>query len=130
LSYDCNVNLDGYGAEMLLERSQRFLSLNAVWGVNYRFQTLLALWHRLRFDFLDDQSLPTNLCYRAIFARTTLFCLPRLFRAPNKTSTPAGSALSQLRVLRFGFLQDGDVGVGVFPETEELLVSGAGLRFT
>ena len=24
--------------------------------------------------------------------------------------------LLQLRVLRFGFLQDGDVGVGVFPE--------------
>src|SRR2546427_4496513 len=33
----------------------------------------------------------------------------------------------QLRVLRFCFLQDGDVGVGVFPEGEEVLVSGAGL---
>ncbi len=30
-------------------------------------------------------------------------------------------------VLRLGFLQDGDVGVGVFPEGEEVLVSGAGL---
>jgi hypothetical protein len=28
----------------------------------------------------------------------------------------------QLRVLRFGFLQDGDVGVGVFPEGEEILI--------
>ncbi len=30
--------------------------------------------------------------------------------------------LLQLRVLRFGFLQDGDVGVGVFPEGEKILV--------
>jgi len=32
--------------------------------------------------------------------------------------------LLQLRILRFGFFQDGDVGVGVFPEGEEILVSG------
>jgi hypothetical protein len=32
--------------------------------------------------------------------------------------------LLQLRVLRFGFLQDGDVGVGVFPECEEIFVGG------
>ena len=32
----------------------------------------------------------------------------------------------QLRVLRLGLLQDGDVGVGVFPEGEEVLVSGFG----
>src|ERR1700687_3424871 len=32
--------------------------------------------------------------------------------------------LLQLRVLRLGFLQDGDVGVGVFPERQEILVSG------
>jgi hypothetical protein len=30
----------------------------------------------------------------------------------------------QLRVLRFGFLQDGDVGIGVFPEREEILIGG------
>jgi len=30
----------------------------------------------------------------------------------------------QLRVLRLGFLQDGDVGVGVFPEGEEIFVGG------
>ena len=35
--------------------------------------------------------------------------------------------LLQLRVLRFGFLQDGNVGVGVFPQREEVLVSGAAL---
>ncbi len=30
--------------------------------------------------------------------------------------------LLQLCVLRLGFIQDGDVGVGVFPEAEEILV--------
>ena len=35
--------------------------------------------------------------------------------------------LLQLRVLRVGFLQDGDVGIGVFPEGEEILIRGAGL---
>ena len=30
--------------------------------------------------------------------------------------------LLQLRVLRLGFLQNGNVGVGVFPEGEEILV--------
>jgi hypothetical protein len=30
--------------------------------------------------------------------------------------------LLQLRVLRLGFLQDGNVGVGVFPEGEEIFV--------
>src|ERR1035437_7080849 len=32
--------------------------------------------------------------------------------------------LLQLRVLGFGFFQDGDVGVGVFPEGEEIFVGG------
>src|SRR5208282_2451920 len=35
--------------------------------------------------------------------------------------------LLQLRVLRLGFFQDGDAGVGVFPESEEVLISGCGL---
>jgi len=30
----------------------------------------------------------------------------------------------QFRVLGFGLLQDGDVGVGVFPEGEEILIGG------
>src|ERR1700690_2355042 len=36
----------------------------------------------------------------------------------------AGQALLQLRILRFRLLQDRDVGVGVFPEREEILVGG------
>ena len=38
-----------------------------------------------------------------------------------------GTLLVQLRVLRFRFFQDGDVGVGVFPEGEEILISSFGL---
>jgi hypothetical protein len=34
--------------------------------------------------------------------------------------------LFQLRVLCLGLLQDGDVGVDVFPEGEEVLIRGAG----
>jgi hypothetical protein len=42
---------------------------------------------------------------------------------PNKTSAPGSLNTSlQLRVLRFGLLQDGDVGVGVFPEREKVLI--------
>jgi hypothetical protein len=33
----------------------------------------------------------------------------------------------QLRVLRLGFVQDGDVEVGISPEGEEIFVGGAGL---
>ena len=35
---------------------------------------------------------------------------------------PPSFRLLKLRVLRFGLLQDGDVGVGVFPVVQELLV--------
>src|ERR1700684_3815249 len=42
----------------------------------------------------------------------------------NPTQTKR--ALLQLRVLRFGLLQDGDVGVGVFPEGEEVFVGCEG----
>src|ERR1700756_4710442 len=38
-------------------------------------------------------------------------------------SSAAQQKLLQLRVLGFGLLQDGDVGVGVFPEGEEVFVS-------
>jgi hypothetical protein len=44
-----------------------------------------------------------------------------------KTSAEEGPLSLQLGVLRLGLLQDGDVGVGVFPEGEEVLVGGAGL---
>jgi len=37
---------------------------------------------------------------------------------------PITAELLQLRVLGFGLLKDGDVGVGVFPEGEEVFVGG------
>jgi hypothetical protein len=46
--------------------------------------------------------------------------------APQRTGMCRPAAivdrLLQLRVLCLGFLEDGDVGVGVFPEHEEVLV--------
>ena len=48
------------------------------------------------------------------------FYVLRLVNRPNA----GASQLLQLRVLRFGFFQDGDVGVGVFPEGEEIFVGG------
>jgi len=36
----------------------------------------------------------------------------------------------QLRVFRLGFLQDGDVEVGVFPECQEILIRGPGDTIT
>ena len=45
-----------------------------------------------------------------------------------RTIDVGGSNASlQLRILRLGLLQDGDVGIGVFPECEEVLV-GVGYR--
>jgi hypothetical protein len=37
---------------------------------------------------------------------------------------PLRAALLQLRVLRFGSDEDGNVGIGVFPEREEIFVGG------
>jgi hypothetical protein len=36
--------------------------------------------------------------------------------------------LVQLRILRLGFLQDGDVGVGVFPKRQKILIGGSSPR--
>ena len=38
----------------------------------------------------------------------------------SRSPTP----LLQFRVLRLGFFQDGNVGIGVFPERKKLLISG------
>jgi hypothetical protein len=45
---------------------------------------------------------------------------------PLPSAVPSDEQLLQLRVLRLGLLQDGDVGVGVFPERKEILIGGAG----
>ena len=43
-------------------------------------------------------------------------------------SVRACAGLLQLRVLSFGLLVDGDVGVGVFPESEKALICGFSFR--
>ncbi len=53
------------------------------------------------------------------------WCTSLALRASNKTHFSAEEirqALFQLLVLGFGLLQDGNVGVGIFPECEEILV--------
>ena len=49
----------------------------------------------------------------------------RLERKEGRSRDTPWNAVLQLCVLRLGFLQDGDVGVGVFPEREEILIGGA-----
>jgi hypothetical protein len=36
------------------------------------------------------------------------------------------AALAQIRFFGFGFTKDWDVGVGVFPECEEIIIGGTG----
>ena len=51
------------------------------------------------------------------------FVLPRLFVAViANMELPTARQLLELRVLPFRFHQDGDVGVGVFPEGEKISV--------
>ena len=57
------------------------------------------------------------------------FRIARNYR-PELTQRPSGlkrygAQLLQPRAFRFGLLEDGDVGVGIFPEVEEVLVGGA-----
>ena len=42
----------------------------------------------------------------------------------DRQEEPSHKVPLQLRILRLGLLQDGDVGVGVFPEREEIFVGG------
>jgi hypothetical protein len=51
----------------------------------------------------------------------------RALAALARAGARVAGGLLQLRVLRLGLFQDGDVGVGVFPQGQEILVSSAGL---
>jgi hypothetical protein len=53
--------------------------------------------------------------------------LDRSLVLPTLTRSDHLSSL-QLRILSINLLQDGYVGVGVFPESEEILISGLGFR--
>jgi hypothetical protein len=54
------------------------------------------------------------------------FAGEKIARIANRVRA-IGLTLLQLRVLCLGFLQDRDIGVGVFPEGEEILICGASL---
>ena len=66
--------------------------------------------------------------------KVTIFAYPLAFRRyehnrPNRPSLKKKRRknfwpLLQLRVLDLGLLQDRDVGIGVFPESEEIFVAG------
>ena len=49
---------------------------------------------------------------------------PDVLRSTDEKLSRGAQCSLQVRVLRFGLLQDGDVGVGVFPEGEEIFVGG------
>src|SRR5258708_30918303 len=46
--------------------------------------------------------------------------------SPKSVAPGQGKELLQLSVFGLGGDEDGDVGVGVFPESEEILIGGAG----
>jgi hypothetical protein len=56
---------------------------------------------------------------RGCDAKTPQLCLPFSHDLLNSGT----KLLLQFRVLGLGLLQDGDVGVGVFPKREEILIS-------
>jgi len=57
---------------------------------------------------------------------STYFSFAYSALAPMRGNAIGVDDLLQLRVLRLGFLEDWDVGVGVFPEGDEILVLSAG----
>jgi hypothetical protein len=59
-------------------------------------------------------------------SKETRFVYDSRYRARSRL-TLKFQQLLQLRVLRFGFLEDGDVGIGVFPEREKILVGRFGV---
>jgi hypothetical protein len=58
-------------------------------------------------------------------AKVLLFYAESFFVNNMRARTRSSVGLLQLRILRLGFLEDGDVGVGVFPKAEEVLVGSA-----
>jgi len=77
-------------------------------GVEFR----LAFWRPFAPCFAEVWCWPTG--------------IPSGTRRIATAITKSGRVSLHLRVLGFGLLQDGDVGVGVFPEGEEILVGGTG----
>ena len=57
-----------------------------------------------------------------------IVCGGEIIPRDHWNSNKSQSESLQLRVLGFGFFQNGDVGIGVFPQREELFVGGEGMQ--
>src|SRR5271168_1170827 len=83
------------------------------------------MWNRLA---LLGQQARIQSFWRDVFSLSHTRAPPaspaQLVEVTPKNSTQDKRALLQSCVLRLGFFQDGDVGVGVFPEGEEIFVGG------
>jgi hypothetical protein len=91
-----------------------------------------GLQHRWR-KVAVKQKLETLLQPRILLEKFRLFTVQlrhftgeNIARTANRVRAIALSLL-QLRVLCLGFLQDRDVGVGVFPEGQKILIRSSGL---
>jgi hypothetical protein len=86
----------------------------------------VRFWTRTPFTPCDNSGITAQAPEGRSVARTRNQ-KHRFLRTPSKT--PPGSLVPlfrslQLRILGLGLLQDGDVGIGVFPEGEEIFVGG------
>jgi hypothetical protein len=83
---------------------------------------------------LSNSSLLSHLQSQGRTARKSAYELEKTaqqLRIPNRRTESLSRTprlLLQLRVLNFGLLQDGNIGVGVFPEVQEVLIGRLGLR--
>jgi hypothetical protein len=88
---------------------------------------VIAKSHSAKREFVDGGSagIDAEGDFAKRFERGELSSRPADVRTTGATM-PQMTGLLQLRVLRFRFFQDGDVGVGVFPEGKEVLVCRLG----
>ena len=78
-----------------------------------------ALYERAQFR---ERYVSESTGQRATKRATEFACPPALVRTALSDKMPSNSQLLKIRVFRLGLLQDGDVGVGVFPGREEILI--------
>ena len=85
---------------------------------------------RLRGLVYDSPLIGSNPLLRLVSIRQRMHLRHELQAAQEVLESPVGAQGSfQPWVFRLGFLQDGDVRVGVFPKGKEVLVGHAGLGF-
>src|SRR6266568_4110611 len=97
------------------------------WASCWKYTSLLKkLTHKSRNS---DDRLPFSPANPSRWSMSEIAWLHQLSvhgKRPGRTFSNYWQLL-QLRVLSLSLDKDGDVGVGVFPEGEEILIGGAGL---